>query len=74
LTVLIPSELQSADDIRTGPSDADVGNGWRTNVFDTAVAASTGVEIVKESFAATEQDGHNRNIAFHRLAKHEGTA
>jgi hypothetical protein len=62
LTVLIPSALQSADDITTGPRDADVGNSWRTDVFDTAIVARTRAEIVEESFAATQQDRNNRNM------------
>jgi hypothetical protein len=64
LAVLIPSALQSADDITTGPCDAEVGNGWRTDVFDTAIVTRTGAEIVEESFAATQQDRHNRNMHF----------
>ena len=51
--MLTPSASQSVDDITTGPCDADVGNGWRTNVFDTAIVTRTGAEIVEESFAAT---------------------
>lgn len=72
--MLNPSALQSVDDITTGLCDADVSNGWRTYVFDTAVVAGTGAEIVEESFATTQQDRHNRNMHFHRLARSEGTA
>jgi hypothetical protein len=64
LTVLISSALQSTADITTGPCDANVGNGWRTNVFHTAVVTSTGAEIVEQSFTATQQDRHNRNVHF----------
>jgi hypothetical protein len=64
LTVLISSALPSTDDITTGPCDANVGNGWRTNVFHTAVVTSTGAEVVEQSLAATQQDRHNRNVHF----------
>jgi hypothetical protein len=64
LPVLNPSALQSADDITTGLCDADVSNGWRTYVFDAAVVAGTGAEIVEGSFATTQQDRHNRNMHF----------
>ena len=64
LTVLIPSALQSTDDITTGPCDANVGHGWRTNVLHAAVVISTGAEIAEQSFAATQQDRHNRNVPF----------
>ena len=74
LTVLISSALQSTDDITIGECHANVGNGWRTNVLRTAVVASTGAEIVEQSFAATQQDGHNRNMHFIDERKHAGTA
>jgi hypothetical protein len=64
LTVLISSALQSTDDITTGPCDANVGNGWRTNVFHTAVVTGTAAQIVEQSFTATQQDRHNRNVHF----------
>ncbi len=64
LTVLISSVLQSAADTTTGLCDVDVDKGRRTNVFDTAVVTGAGAEIVEESFAATQQDGHNRNMHF----------
>ena len=62
--MLISSAFPSTADITTGPCDANVGNGWRTNVFHTAVVTSTGAEIVEQSFTATEQDRHNRNVHF----------
>jgi len=61
---LNPSALQTADDITTGRCDADVSNGWRTYVFDTAVVAGPGAEIVEESLATTQQDRHHRNMHF----------
>lgn len=62
--MLIRSALLSADDVTIGLRDADMGNGWRTNVFDTAVVTSAGAEIVEESLAATQQDRHNHNMHF----------
>jgi hypothetical protein len=44
----------------TGPQDPDVGNGWRTYVLDALIVIGDGAEILEESFAATEQDRHNR--------------
>ena len=64
LTVLISSAFPSTADITTGPCDANVGNGWRTNVFHAAVVTSNGAEVVEQSFTATEQDRHNRNVHF----------
>jgi len=61
---LNPSALQTADDNTTGRCDADVSNGWRTYVFDTAVVAGPGAEIVEESLATTQQDRHHRNMHF----------
>src|SRR5580698_7606206 len=46
----------------TGPCDADVDKGRRTNVFDTAIVTGARATIVEESLAATQQDGHNRNM------------
>jgi len=60
----IPSALQSTDVITTGPSDADVGDGWRTDVLDTAVVTNAAAEIVEESFAATQQDRHHHKMHF----------
>ena len=64
LTVLISSAFPSTADITTGPCDANVGNGWRTNVFHTAVVTSTGPEVVEQSFTAPPQHGHNRSVHF----------
>ena len=64
LTALIPSALQSAVGTTTGPCDADVDNVRRTNVFDAPVVTGVGAEIVEESFAAPQQDGHYRNMHF----------
>ena len=62
--MLISSELQSTGEITTGPCDANVGKCGRANVFHTAVVTSTGAEIVEQSFIATQQDRHNRNVHF----------
>ena len=64
LTTLILSASQSADDIMTGLCHADVDNRWRTDLFDTAVVASAGAEIVEKSFTASQQDRHDRNMKF----------
>ena len=64
LMVLIPSALQSTDDITTRPCDANVGHGWRTNVLHAAVVISTGAEIAEQSFAATA----NNAMAFSLIA------
>ena len=64
LAVMNPSALRSGDDITTGLRDAYVSNGSRRYVFDTAVVAGSGAEIVEESFATTQQDRHNRNVHF----------
>jgi len=58
------SALQSTLGITTGPCDAEVGDGWRTNVFDAVIITRTRAEIVKESLAATQQDGHNHKMHF----------
>jgi hypothetical protein len=55
-------ELQP--DISTGPCESNVGNGWRTYVFNAPVTTGTGAEIVEESFASTEQDRHKRQMYF----------
>jgi hypothetical protein len=62
LAVLISSASQSPVVIATGPCDADVDKGRRTKVFDTAVVTGARAEIVEESFAATQQDRHYRNM------------
>jgi hypothetical protein len=41
-----------------------VGDGWRAYVFDALVVISAGAEILEESFAAAEQDRHNREMHF----------
>ena len=62
MTVLNLSALLYGVDITTGSCKADVGYGWRTKVFDAAIVIRTGTEILKESFAATQQDGHNHKM------------
>ena len=64
LTVLIPSALPSAVGNTPGPCDADVDKVRRTNVFDAAIVTGSGAEIVKEPFAAPQQDRHDRQMHF----------
>src|SRR5579862_1689819 len=62
LTPVGSLRVAAADDITARPCDADVGNGWRANVFDTAVVISTGAEVVEEPFAGTQQDRRNHKM------------
>ena len=64
LTVLISSVLQSAVDTTTGLCDAQVDNGWRTRVFDAAIIARAGTEVVEQSLTATQQNGHDHELQF----------
>jgi hypothetical protein len=48
--------------IPTGPYDPEVGDGWRTDALDAAIVVRTGTQIVEESFAATQQDGHDHKV------------
>ena len=64
LTVLIPSALPSAVGAAHGPVDADVDKVRRTNVFDAAIVTASWAEIVKEPFAAPQQDRHYRQMHF----------
>ena len=41
-----------------------MGHRWRTNVLHATVVISTGAEIAEKSFAATQQDRHDRNVHF----------
>ena len=45
--------------VTISPRDADVGNRRGTRVFDAAVVVHAWTEIIEESFATTEQHGHN---------------
>jgi hypothetical protein len=62
LTPVGSLRVASADDITAGACDADVGNGWRANMFDTAVVISTGAEIIEQPFAGTQQDRYNHKM------------
>ena len=60
LQVLFPLSMGPVGNNTCGPLDADVSDGRRTHVFDALVVIDTRAEILEESFAAAEQDRHNR--------------
>jgi hypothetical protein len=64
LTATRPSLLELFGAIVTVPNEADMDDGWRTHVFDAAVVVSARDGIVKKSFAAAEQHGHDRQMQF----------
>ena len=48
--------------VRSTAGEAQVNNRWRAEELDALVAERAAVEVVEESFAASQKDGHHHQV------------